>query len=333
MDFDRFDWERLVDRAELPRHIKTVAYVLAHHANSDGSNVRPGLQLVADILDCSEKVAGDYIARLLEVGLLRLVKKGGGTHRDGYASVYQLTTPGPALPQRLDPDGNRLVAKKKGRTPPRKTELKPASPRTLAAVATDLNPASGDEVVDNPTDLNSASPQSHVDNSADLKSTSDQVAADHDTDANPASGEVADRPEAHCRPTRSPLTTDLKPASYYQGDQPPTTTPRVSELGDHSHLPSVGVIHKASHLDLEDGTSEPPDAIGALPAPAAAPTVTEAQYAEAYEVLSVLPDFGQFLIARATQQYAAQGWTNLPTRVLAVRAAELLQTGDERRSA
>ncbi len=45
----RFDWERLVDRAELPAHLKATAYVLAHHADNDGSNVRCGRERLADI--------------------------------------------------------------------------------------------------------------------------------------------------------------------------------------------------------------------------------------------------------------------------------------------
>lgn len=338
MDVGRFDWEALIDRAELPKHLKTVAYVLAHKANGDGSHVRPGITLVADILNDSEKTTGDYINQLVDLGWLRLVRKGGGTRREGYASIFQLTTPGPSFPMRLAPKTHeRLIERPKGKRPPRKSDPKPASLQPLAAVADDLNPASGDPLVDNSTDLNPASPQSPVDNLTEPKPTSDGQAVADNTDLNPTSGEGGDRPEVERRPTRSGLPTDLKPASDYQSfDHPSTTTTRVSELGDHSHLPRTPVIHKASHLDLGHGTSEPPESHGAesgLPAPAAAPTVTDAQYAEAYEVLSVLPDLGQFLIARATQQYAAEGWTSLPTRVLAVRAAELATPADERRSA
>lgn len=93
MDIGRFDWEALIDQAELPKHLKSVAYVVAHAADHDGGNVSPGVTLVADILDNSEKTAGDHINRLAGLGWMRLVRKGGGRGREGKASVYQLTIP------------------------------------------------------------------------------------------------------------------------------------------------------------------------------------------------------------------------------------------------
>lgn len=341
-DVGRFDWEALIDRAELPKHLKTVAYVLAHRADGDGSHVRPGIALVADILDDSEKTTGDYINRLVELGWLRLVKKGGGTRREGKASVYQLTTPGPAFPMRLEAKSNiRLIERPKGRKPQRKSDPKPTSAQIAAETPTDLKPASPELPVDNLTDLKPASGQNPVDNVTELKPTSGRSPVDNQTDLNPASGEPLDRPEVERRPTRSGAPTDLKPASDYQYlDHPDTNTPRVVLLGGNTHLGRRRVFHKANEIDLVDGSDgqpappghpEAPEPRGALPAP---PTVTDAEYADAYEVLGPLPDFGQFLIARAAAEYAAAGWSNLPTKVLAVRAAQLAQGADVgRRSA
>lgn len=336
----RFDWEALVDRAHLPKHIKTVAYVLAHKANKDGRSVRPGLTLVADILDDSEKTAGDYIAYLVELGLLRLVKKGGGTMREGKANLYRLTVPDGisirALPMRLDPDNVRLIERPKGKKPKPKSDAKSASAQSAAEAPTDLNPASSQSPVDNPTELNPTSDQAPVDNTTDLNPTSGRSPVDNSTDLNPASGEPVDRPEMERRPTRSGAPTDLKPASDYQVfDHPPTNTPRVAELGDHSYLRRSRVIHKPREIGLvgvdESTTALEPPEPAARPA---APTVTDAEYADAYEVLCQLPDIGQFLIARAAREYAEHGWTNLPTKVLAVRAAQLAaDTDSDRRSA
>lgn len=125
----RFDWERLVDRAEMPGHLKATAYVLAHHANNDGSHVRCGRERLADILDISTHTAGVNREALVAMGWLRLVKRGGGRNGEGTTSLYQLTDPGPeALIFRLDPDGNRLVPRKAGKRPPKRAEVKPTSP-------------------------------------------------------------------------------------------------------------------------------------------------------------------------------------------------------------
>ncbi len=104
MDIGRFDWERLIDWAKLPKHLKAVAYVLAHRAAEDGSDVCPGVTLVADILDNSEKTTGACINQLVAFGWLRLVRKGGGAGREGNANVYQLTCPA------QDRDGNDAAA-------------------------------------------------------------------------------------------------------------------------------------------------------------------------------------------------------------------------------
>lgn len=127
----RFDWERLVDRAEMPQHLKATAYVLAHHANNDGSGVRIGRRLLADILDTSERTAEINRGTLVSLGWLRLVKRGGGRGGDGTTNLYRLTDPGPGfLAFRLDPDGNRIVERKTGKRPTRRIDAKPTSPES-----------------------------------------------------------------------------------------------------------------------------------------------------------------------------------------------------------
>lgn len=127
----RFDWERLVDRAEMPKHLKALAYLMAHYANNDGSNVRVGRKLLADILDDSEHTVSTNRETLVSMGFLTLVRRGGGRAGAGTVNVYQLTDPGPGfLIFRLDPDGNRLIPRKVGKRPPRRIEGKSASPQS-----------------------------------------------------------------------------------------------------------------------------------------------------------------------------------------------------------
>lgn len=125
----RFDWERLVDRAEMPKHLKALAYVMAHYANRDGSNVRVGRKLLADILDDSEHTVSTNREALVSMGFLTLIKRGGGRGGDGTVNVYRLTDPGPGfLIFRLDPDGNREIPRKVGKRPRKAIEVKSASP-------------------------------------------------------------------------------------------------------------------------------------------------------------------------------------------------------------
>ena len=127
----RFDWERLVMRAEMPTHLKALALVIAAHANRDGTGIRVGRTLLADILDASEHTVSVNRATLVSTGWLELVKRGGGRGGDGTVNVYRLTDPGPGfLIFRLDPDGNRLVERKVGKRSPRRIEVKSASPQS-----------------------------------------------------------------------------------------------------------------------------------------------------------------------------------------------------------
>jgi hypothetical protein len=105
-----------------------LAYVLAHHADNDGSNVRPGTRILADILDDSERTVEMNRQTLVSLGFLKLVKRGGGRNGQGTVNVYQLTDPGPGfLIFRLDPDGKRLIPRKVGKRPGRRIEPKPTS--------------------------------------------------------------------------------------------------------------------------------------------------------------------------------------------------------------
>lgn len=90
----RYEWERLVRRARLPKPVKLLALVLATYADPDGSRVRPGLPVLASVTGDSERNVGRILRHLSDdLGLLRQVARGGGRGGKGRASVYRLTIP------------------------------------------------------------------------------------------------------------------------------------------------------------------------------------------------------------------------------------------------
>jgi hypothetical protein len=90
----RYEWERLVRRARLPKPVKLLALVLATYADPDGSRVRPGLPVLASVTGDSERNVGRLLRHLVDdLGLLRQVARGGGRGGKGRASVYRLTIP------------------------------------------------------------------------------------------------------------------------------------------------------------------------------------------------------------------------------------------------
>jgi hypothetical protein len=217
----RFDWEKLIFRAELPRHLKTVCWALAIWGNKDGSNVKPGQALTGDGLELSERSVGVYTDELVGLGWLILVRRGGGTGREGRANVYQLSTPGALAPMRLDPDYNRYYPKRAGKKPSPKSDPKPTS---------------GQHPVDNAVE-NPIAPES---------------------DPKPTSGKSADRPEVGYTPTRSGLPTDPKPTSDYQTiDQPKTNTTRVVPLGGDPTLRETQTAHNASNSNVPTKRAPP----------------------------------------------------------------------------
>lgn len=140
---ERFDWERLILRADIPKHLKALALAMAVHGNKDGSRVRPGRRLLADIFDDSERTVEIGIKALLDQGLLIQTKRGGGRAGEGKANVYQLSDPGPdRLPMRLDPDGNRLTQKAVKPRPGRRIDPKRTSGEgeTETAPGADIDP-------------------------------------------------------------------------------------------------------------------------------------------------------------------------------------------------
>lgn len=90
----RYEWERLVRRALLPKPVKLLALVLATYADPDGSRVRPGEAVLASVTGDSERNVRRLLRHLAdELGLLSQVTRGGGRGGRGRAAVWRLTIP------------------------------------------------------------------------------------------------------------------------------------------------------------------------------------------------------------------------------------------------
>lgn len=114
---DRFEWERIVRSirwkgvirvssnlgkdgrptrgAVSPAAVRAVAFVLAQHADPDGTNVRPGDALVAALAEVDIKQVKAVRAALLAHGLLTFV--GSGARSRGEGNHYRLTRPADLL--------------------------------------------------------------------------------------------------------------------------------------------------------------------------------------------------------------------------------------------
>lgn len=106
MPVPRFEWERIVRRIVLPKHVKLLALVLATYSDPDGTRVRPGNEVLADVTGDSEKNVRRIMAQLRRMCLIEMVTRGGGRGGKGRASEYRLTIPSDLLDRMelLSPD-------------------------------------------------------------------------------------------------------------------------------------------------------------------------------------------------------------------------------------
>jgi hypothetical protein len=93
MPMSRFEWERLIRRMVLAKPVKLVALVLATYADPDGTRVRPGVDVLADVTGDSARNVRRVVTMLRDLDLLTLVSRGGGRGGKGRAAEYRLTVP------------------------------------------------------------------------------------------------------------------------------------------------------------------------------------------------------------------------------------------------
>jgi hypothetical protein len=139
---DRFRWEREVIAAHLPTDLLLLALVLATYADGrTGGNVRPGAPLLASALGWSERKLTDRMGKLIALGYLERLSRGGGPR--GLAALYQLTAPVDVLTVDDEATGTPAesstpVAPVPHRTPARSRTRRAAVPPAAAATVTEL---------------------------------------------------------------------------------------------------------------------------------------------------------------------------------------------------
>lgn len=101
----RFEWERIVKRARMPKGAKFLALILATFgASKDGSNVRPSVERLAREMEVSERTVNRSFVWLRENGWVTRVRR--GNRWQGRTDEYRLTIPVDVLDRLwLDPDG------------------------------------------------------------------------------------------------------------------------------------------------------------------------------------------------------------------------------------
>lgn len=85
----RFGTVKIAGKNYTALRIKAVAGRVASYADSDGTRVRPGVARVAVDLETEYRTVRDVIAYLRRLGLLQIVRAGGGSK----ATEYRLTLP------------------------------------------------------------------------------------------------------------------------------------------------------------------------------------------------------------------------------------------------
>lgn len=74
-----------------PQAVRAIAFVIASHADQDGTRVMPGDKRLAVLAECDEKQAKAVRGAFLALGLLALVS--AGNRRAGGGNCYRLTIP------------------------------------------------------------------------------------------------------------------------------------------------------------------------------------------------------------------------------------------------
>lgn len=108
---NRFDWERLLRRAQaVSPEAQGTGLILATYADPDGSRVRPGVVRLALVRRRSQATVKRHLRELVDLGLLQLMRRGGGFGEHARANEYRLTMPDALLMdllKLLDPDEDK----------------------------------------------------------------------------------------------------------------------------------------------------------------------------------------------------------------------------------
>lgn len=152
----------------------------------------------------------------------------------------------------------------------------------------------------------------------------------------------SDRNSGHGRPELRTSGTELRTSEARTEDTQMSSHHKTNQTTNHEH-PSLNPrddryeTHRASPRrddDSPDSASQPlPGTPAALAVELAATEAERVAYAEAYQILTTLPDLGAFLVERAAREHADAGLAPPSQTRLVIRAAEIWRENAERRPA
>lgn len=87
----RFDWERVIRRADLPLSTKGVALLLASYADDKGRKVHPGEERLARVSGINARNVRRHVAKIRDLGLITRTSR--ANRKRGLADEYRLTVP------------------------------------------------------------------------------------------------------------------------------------------------------------------------------------------------------------------------------------------------
>lgn len=100
---DRFEWERIMRRVEMPSGVKYLGLMLSTYADSDGSRVFPGVEKLSLVMCVGTATVKRSLGVLRDLGFVERVRQ--GNRHAGLADEYRLTIPSDLLSMRLlNPD-------------------------------------------------------------------------------------------------------------------------------------------------------------------------------------------------------------------------------------
>ncbi|NEW33812.1 helix-turn-helix domain-containing protein [Nocardia cyriacigeorgica] len=106
---DRFEWERIVRRMQMPHSAKYLALMLATYADADGSRIRPGVERLSLVMCVTDRTVKRSLSVLRDLGLIKQTKKGNRHAKQ--ADEYRLTVPATLFDHSmLDPNETGLSA-------------------------------------------------------------------------------------------------------------------------------------------------------------------------------------------------------------------------------
>lgn len=106
---DRFEWERIIRRLQIPSSVKYLALMVATYGDFDGTRVHPGVERLALVMCVSEKTVKRSLSELRELGLVERIKQ--GNRHAGMSDEYRLVVPADLMSRAmLDPDEKEMSA-------------------------------------------------------------------------------------------------------------------------------------------------------------------------------------------------------------------------------